>query len=56
MITNELEKLKFIIIAVNEMLSNLKDNIIEEFFIDATYSCVPPNIHKFKLIVLIGYI
>ena len=51
----EKEELKFIIITNNKMLDNLKNNLIEEYFIDATYSCVSLNIHKFKLIVLIGY-
>ena len=37
------------------MLNSLQNNLIEEFFMDATYSCVPPSINKFKLLVLCGY-
>ena len=37
------------------MLSTLKNNLIEEYFIDATYSCIPPSKPKFKLIVLSGF-
>ena len=33
------------------MIDNLKNNLIEEYFMDATNSCLPPNIHKFKLII-----
>ena len=40
--------MKFIIIAYNSMLDNLNNNMIDEYFMDTTYSCVPPNIHKFK--------
>ena len=37
------------------MLDNLNNNMIDEYFMDTTYSCVPPNIHKFKLFVISGY-
>ena len=37
------------------MLLNLQNNLIEEFFMDSTYSCVPPNKNNFKLLVLSGY-
>lgn len=49
------EELIFIIISTQEMLNNLQNNLIDEFFMDATYSCVPPSIIKFKLLVLCGY-
>ena len=52
---NETEKLKFIIIANKDMLLNLKNNLIDEFFIDTTYSCVPPSVHNFKLFVINGF-
>ncbi len=51
----EIEKNKFILIANEEMLNTLKNNLIEEYFIDATYSCVPPSKPKFKLLVLSGF-
>ena len=50
----EIEKNKFILIANEEMLK-LKNNLIEEYFIDATYSCVPPSKPKFKLLVVSGF-
>ena len=37
------------------MLKNLSNNLIEEFFMDCTYSAVPPSIYKYKLMVLCGY-
>ena len=37
------------------MLNNIQNNLIEEFFMDTTYSCVPPSINNFKLLVLSGY-
>ena len=52
---NETEKLKFIIIANKDMLLNLKNNLIDEFFIDTTYSCVPPSVHNFKLFIINGF-
>ena len=52
---DEIEKNKFILIANEEMVNTLKNNLIEEFFIDATYSCVPSSKPKFKLIVISGY-
>lgn len=40
----EIENLKFVLIVNEEILLNFKNNLIEEYFIDATYSCVPPSI------------
>ena len=37
------------------MLNNLSFNLIEQFFMDCTYSTVPPSINKFKLMILSGY-
>ena len=37
------------------MLKNLKNNLINEYFMDCTYKCVPHSIYKFKLMVLIGF-
>ena len=37
------------------MLDNLKDNLINEYFMDCTYKIVPPNSNNFKLMVLSGY-
>ena len=37
------------------MLNNLKDNLINEYFMDCTYKIVPPNNNNFKLMVLSGY-
>ena len=52
---NETEKLKFIIIANRHILLNLKNNLIDEFFIDTTCSCLPPSVHNFKLFVINGF-
>ena len=49
------EELKFVIICTTEMLNNIQNNLTDEFFMDTTYSCVPPSINNFKLIVLCGY-
>ena len=47
---------KILILIGNEnMFNNLKDNQINQYFFDCTYKMVPPNKHKFKLMVLIGY-
>ena len=35
------EELKFVIIGTNEMLNNIQYNLIEEFFMETAYSCVP---------------
>ena len=37
------------------MLNNLKDNLVNEYFMDCTYKIVPPNSNNFKLMVLSGY-
>ena len=37
------------------MLDNLKDNLINEYFMDCTYKIVPSNSNNFKLMVLSGY-
>lgn len=37
------------------MLKNLKNTLIDEYFMDCTYKCVPSNTFKFKLMVLSGY-
>ena len=49
------EKDHFIIIGNSELFSNLKDNLINQFFMDCTYSAVPPSINKYKLLVICGY-
>ena len=49
------EELKFVIIGTNEMLNNIQNNLIEKFFMEITYSCVPQNKKKFNLIVLCNY-
>ena len=46
---------KFILIGNKNRYNNIKDNQINQFFFDCTYKMVPPNVHKFKLMVLIGY-
>ena len=38
------------------MLSTLKNNQIVEYFMDTTYSCVPPSTQKFKHIVLSSFL
>ena len=45
----------FIIIGNEDMFIKLKNNQINEFFMDCIYSVVPPSIYKYKLIVLCGY-
>ena len=37
------------------MISNIKNNNIQQFFTDITYHCIPPTIRKYKLIVLSGF-
>ena len=37
------------------MLKNLKNNLINEYFMDCTYKCVPHSIYKFKLMVLSAF-
>ena len=46
---------KFVIIGNDNMLKNLKNNLINEYFMDCTYKCVPHSIYKFKLMVLSGF-
>ena len=36
------------------MLNNLSNNMIDQFYIDCTYSTVPPSIYKFKLMAISG--
>jgi hypothetical protein len=43
------------LIANEEMMSTLKNNFIEEYFMDPAYSCIPPCKPKLKLIVLSGF-
>lgn len=52
--SNNDKKYKAIIIATNNMLSNLKNNQINEFFMDCTYKIVP-NKNNFRLMVICGY-
>ncbi len=49
------EKFKFIIIGKEELLINLKNNNINQFFMDCTYKAVPPNIYNLKLMVISGF-
>ena len=49
------DKDHFIIIGNSVLFSNLKDNLINQFFMDCTYSAVPPSINKYKLLVICGY-
>lgn len=53
--SNNDKKYNAIIIATNNMLSNLKNNQINEFFMDCTYKMVPPNKTNFRLMVICGY-
>lgn len=46
---------KFIIIAKDTMLENIKSNKILQFFFDCTYKEVSPSKPKFKLLVLSGF-
>lgn len=46
---------KFIILANKNIIENLKNNQITEYFFDCTYKCVPPTKPKMKLMVLCGY-
>ena len=41
--------------ANDKMINNIKDNQINQFFFDCMYKIVPPNKHKFKLMVLCGF-
>ena len=52
---NNNKKLKIVIIANDNMLNNLKDNLINKYFMDCTYKIIPPNNNNFKLMVLSGY-
>ena len=36
------------------MILNLSNNMIEQYYMDCTYKCVPPSIYKFKLMVISG--
>ena len=46
---------KFIIIATESQIRNLKNNLIDEYFMDTTYKCVPKTIYNFKLMAIISY-
>ena len=37
------------------MLANLKNNQINEFFMDCTYKMIPPNKNNFRLMAICGY-
>lgn len=37
------------------MLNNFANNMISQYFIVCTYSTVPPNIYKFKLMCISGF-
>ena len=45
----------FILIGKKEMFFNLKNNMINQYFMDCTYSAVPPSVHKYRLMVICGY-
>lgn len=45
----------FIIIENKKIFSNMKNNIINQYFMDCTYSAVPPSIYKYKLMVIYSY-
>jgi len=47
--------LKFIIIGNETILCNLKNNNINQYFMDCTYKAVPPNIYKLRLMVISGF-
>ena len=49
------EQYKFILLANKQIIDNLKNNQIIEFFFDCTYKCVPPTKPKMMLMVLCGY-
>ena len=44
------EKDHFILIGTDDILANLKDNLMDQYFMDCTYSAVPPSIYKYKLL------
>ena len=46
---------KFIIIGTYEMILNLSNNMIEQYFMDCTYKCAPTFIYKFKLMAISGF-
>ena len=49
------KKLKFIILGNDDILTNLKNNNINQYFMDCTYKAVPPNIYKLRLMVISGF-
>ena len=49
------EKFKFILIGNDDILINLKNNNINQFFMDCTYKAVPPNIFNLKLMIIRGF-
>ena len=46
---------KFVLIANNNMLLQLKNNYIAQFFMDCTYKSVSPNTFNFRLMTLFGF-
>lgn len=46
---------KFIIIANDQMLAQIKNNFVDQFFVDCTYRAVPPNIYKYRLMLIVGF-
>ena len=53
--SNNDKKYNAIIIATNNMLSNLKNNQITQFYMDCSYKMVPSNKNNFRLMVICGY-
>ena len=45
----------FILLGTINIFANLKDNLINQYFMDCTYSAVPSSIYKYKLLVICGY-
>jgi len=53
--TNKTNEFKFVIIGIIEILNNLSNNMIDQFYMDCTYSTLPPSIYKFKLMAISGH-
>ena len=49
------KQLKYIIIGNDDILTNLKNNNINQYFMDCTYKVFPPNIYKLRLMVISGF-
>ena len=45
----------FIIIANDQMLAQIKNNFVDQFFMDCTYRAVLPNIYKCRLMLIVGF-